>query len=328
MVLAHDITEIVVGRFKGPAFRRGQVVRIEDVERLRDLGKETIAVLELDDGRVHEDEAALRIAAAAAGAGIELSSPAEGKVNLIAAHDGLLKIEVETLEAVNLIAELILATLHTDHRVTAGQTVAGTRIIPLTIEDSVIVEAETICRDKGPIVRLVPIKARRIGVITTGSEVYHRRIEDSFGPVVKRKIAAYGSEFIGQIYVPDNIRLTVEAITSLIRDGAEIVLLTGGMSVDPDDLTPSSIRAAGAEVITYGAPVLPGAMFMLAYLGAVTLIGLPGCVMYHRASILDLVFPRILAGECLTRRDLVRFGHGGLCLGCSDCRYPACSFGK
>ena len=166
-----------------------------------------------------------------------------------------------------------------------------------------------------------------MGLITTGSEVYHQRIEDKFGPVVREKIAALGSRILRQIYVPDDIPKTVAAIEALIAEGAQIVLITGGMSVDPDDLTPGSIRATGAEVITYGAPVLPGAMFMLAYLKGLPIIGLPGCVMYHQASIFDLLLPRILAGERLTRADIVALGHGGMCLGCEDCRFPSCGFG-
>lgn len=328
MVLAHDITEIVVGRYKGPAYRRGQVIRFEDIERLRDLGKEHIGVLDLKNGWLHEDEAAVRIATAAAGRGIELSSPAEGRVNLAAVHDGLLKIRVNTLETLNMMPDLMFATLHTNRMVRRGQVVAGTRIIPLTIENSVIALAESVSREDGSVVSVYPLTAQRIGVITTGSEIYHHRIEDTFGPVVKEKITGYGSRLIGQLYVPDDIPLTVEAISKLIQDGAEIILLTGGMSVDPDDLTPSSIRATGAKVITYGAPVLPGAMFMLAYLGDIPLIGLPGCVMYHQVSILDLILPRILAGECLTRQDIVKLGHGGLCGSCSECRYPLCPFGK
>jgi molybdopterin biosynthesis enzyme len=206
--------------------------------------------------------------------------------------------------------------------------VAGTRIIPLTIKEETIEAAEAHCRPGDPVVSIRPVRPHVVGLITTGSEVYHKRIEDKFGPVVKKKVSSLGSRILRQINVPDDIRMTVDAIKALIGEGAQIVFITGGMSVDPDDLTPSSIRAAGAEVITYGAPVLPGAMFMLAYLGSVPIIGLPGCVMYHETSIFDLVVPRILAGERLTREDIISFGHGGLCIGCDDCRYPSCGFGK
>ncbi len=327
MVLSHDVTEIVPGRFKGPAFKRGHVIQPEDVDRLRDLGKENIAALDLGPGWVHEDDAAHRLATAAAGEGVALSPPSEGKVSLTASRDGLLKIDVGRLNSINAIPDIMMATLHTHQLVATGREVAGTRIIPLTIEEEKLQAAEAHCGPVEPVVAVKPLRPHRVGLITTGSEVYHHRIEDRFGPVVKAKIATLGSRILRQIYVPDDIPMTVAAIEALIAEGAQIVLITGGMSVDPDDLTPGSIRATGAEVITYGAPVLPGAMFMLAYLKGLPIIGLPGCVMYHQASIFDLLLPRILAGERLTRADIVALGHGGMCLGCEDCRFPSCGFG-
>jgi hypothetical protein len=328
MVLGHDITEIVPGRFKGPAFKRGHVIRPEDVNRLRDLGKENIAALDLGPGWLHEDDAAQRLATAAAGEGIVLSAPSEGKVNLMASCDGLLKINVDRLGGINAIADVMMATLHTNQLVSRGRIVAGTRIIPLTIKNETIQAAEAHCRVNDPVVAIRPVRPHLVGLITTGSEVYHQRIADRFGPVVTQKVAALGSRMLRQIYVPDDISMTVAAIEALIGEGAQVVMITGGMSVDPDDLTPSSIRATGADVITYGAPVLPGAMFMLADLGGVPIMGLPGCVMYHETSIFDLVVPRILAGERLTREDITSLGHGGMCIGCEDCRYPVCGFGK
>jgi hypothetical protein len=327
MVLGHDITEIVPGRFKGPAFKRGHVIREQDVDKLLDLGKEQIAVFELGPGRVHEDDAAERLARAAAGKGIVLSSPSEGKINLVAARNGLLKINVSPLDGVNFIEDIMLATLHTNRLVQEGQVVAGTRIIPLTIDNEVLAAAESLCNKEFPIVSVKEVHRKTIGIVTTGSEVYHQRIADKFGPVVREKILSLGSSVLRQIYVPDDIAMTVAAIRDLVAEGAEIVMITGGMSVDPDDCTPSSIRATGAEVITYGAPVLPGAMFMLAYLDEIPIIGLPGCVMYHKASIFDLLVPRILADEKITRRDIVSLGHGGMCAGCDTCRFPACGFG-
>jgi len=329
MVIEHDITEIVPGRFKGPAFKRGQIIQPQDVEKLLHLGKEHIAALELEPGMVHEDDAARRLAIAAAGSGIILSDPSEGKVNLIAEINGLLKINVERLNEMNGIADMMLATLHTNQLVTAGQILAGTRVIPLAVKDSILQKGEELCKEGGSIISVVQLHRRKVGIVTTGSEVYHGRIKDKFGPVVKEKLSALGCQIVRQILVPDDTEMTVDAIKGLIKEGAEIVVLTGGMSVDPDDLTPVSIRATGAEVITYGAPILPGAMFMLAYLDDdVPILGLPGCVMYHKASIFDLVMPRILAGERLSRQDFTTMGHGGLCLDCDACHYPKCSFGK
>ena len=327
-VLCHDIPRIVPGQSKGPAFRKGHVIKAEDVPVLLQIGKEHVFVLEMPSDHVHENEAAQRLAVAAAGPGIRLGDPSEGKVNLIAEADGLFYVNVAALEALNTIEDVVFGTLHTHISVKAGQIVAGTRVVPLIFEEKKLVEAEHLCRRHRPLVTIRPFKAWRVGMITTGSEVYHGRIQDAFGPVVREKFEGLGSHITRQILVSDSVVKTVAAIEELIAEGAEMVVLTGGMSVDPDDQTPASIRAAGAEVITYGAPVFPGAMFMLAYLGDVPILGLPGCVMYYQASIFDLIVPRLLAGEHITRGDIAALGHGGLCSGCAACRYPICGFGK
>lgn len=328
MVLGHDVTQIVPGTFKGPRFRKGHLIAQADIADLLNLGKSHIYILDRDDGAVHEDDAAMRIATAACGKGLELSPPKEGKVSIRARDHGLLKVNVAALDQINAIEEIILATLHTNQRVAAKTTVAGTRIIPLATREEKIGQVEAICRRHYPVIDVKRIRACNVGIITTGSEVYHGRIEDQFGPVLHIKFAELASRVIRQVFVPDNVAMTVAAIHGLIADGAELIAITGGMSVDPDDLTPASIRAAGGKVVTYGAPVLPGAMFMLAYIDDIPILGLPGCVMYHRTSIFDLIVPRILAGEQPTRGEITALGHGGLCLGCPDCDYPRCPFGK
>lgn len=328
MILGHDITQIVPGQFKGPAFKKGHILKSEDIPRLLDMGKRHVFALDIGDDFVHENEAAERIARAAAGEGIGLTSPSEGRVNLIAARSGLLKINVSALRQINTIEEIALATLHSDQQVAESEQVAGARIIPLACGKEKIEKIEEICRDNFPVVTVKPFRSMKVGLVTTGSEVYTGRITDKFGPVLKEKFGELGCQIIRQIFVSDEIPMTVAAINDLIKEGAELVALTGGMSVDPDDQTPASIRAAGGEVVVYGAPVFPGAMFMLAHMGDVTLVGLPGCVMYHRASIFDLIVPRIVAGDKITRDDIVTLGHGGYCSDCKECRYPVCGFGK
>lgn len=328
MILGHDITRIVPGEFKGPAFKKGHVLKTEDIPSLLDMGKKHVYALDLKDDFVHENDAAERIAQGAAGAGIKLTSPSEGRVNLISEFPGLLKINVQALHQINTIEEIALATLHSNQQVVEGAQVAGARIIPLAARKEKIEKIEDICRDNFPVITVKPFRSLKIGVITTGSEVYTGRIADKFGPVLKEKFGELGCHILKQVFVSDEIAMTVDAINGLIKEGADMVALTGGMSVDPDDQTPASIRAAGGEVVLYGAPVFPGAMFMLAHIGAVTLVGLPGCVMYHRASIFDLIVPRIVAGETITRDDIVSLGHGGYCPGCKECRYPVCGFGK
>lgn len=327
-VLFHDITRISPGEFKGRAFKKGHVIREEDIQKLLSLGKDNIYVMDLQDGYIHENDAAKRIALSASGRGIELTEPVEGKVKLVATTNGLLKVNTEALNRINSIDQIVLATLHSNQQITAGLPVAGTRIIPLFTEEEKISRIESICAEYHPVIEVRPFQSLKVGLVTTGNEIYHGRIEDKFGPIVRTKFAELGSEVIGQAIVPDDISMTVEAIHKLLADGADMIVATGGMSVDPDDRTPASIKAAGADVVTYGSPTFPGAMFMLAYLGDVPVIGLPGCAMYHRATVFELIVPRILAGEKVTRADIVALGHGGYCAGCTDCRYPSCSFGK
>ncbi|MGE4506165.1 MAG: molybdopterin-binding protein [Desulfovibrionaceae bacterium] len=326
-VLCHDMTRIVPGEGKGPAFRRGHVIAEEDIPTLLSIGKEHIYALDLSAGQLHEDDAARRIARAVSGPGLSFSEVCEGRVNLIA-EPGLLSIDVEALHRINSIENVALSTLHTNQFIDSARPIAGTRVIPLVVEEALIEQVEAIAAEAWPVIQVKPLARLRVGVVTTGSEVYHGRIKDKFGPVLRRKFAALGSEVMDQVLVSDDPAMTRDAILRFVEQGAEMVVVTGGMSVDPDDQTPASIRATGAEVVSYGSPTFPGAMFLLAYLGGVPVLGLPGCVMYHRASVFDLVVPRILAGEQISRRDIVELGHGGFCAGCDECRYPVCPFGK
>lgn len=327
-VLAHDVTRIVPGQGKGPAFRKGHIVREEDLPVLLDIGKEHLYVLELKPGMVHEDDAAQRIAAAAAGPGLKLTDPSEGRINLVAEYTGLLKIDVDGLNALNAVDDVVFATIHGNHRVEAGQAVGGTRIIPLITNEAIVHQAEKIAAQNHPLISIKPFRAFKIGLITTGSEIYNGRIKDTFGPVVKRKFKELGSAVVTQILVSDEIDMTLAAIDQCRALGVDMIALTGGMSVDPDDQTPASIRTAGARVVSYGAPTFPGAMFMLAYLDDIPIIGLPGCVMYHKSSIFELIIPRLLAGDEVRKEDIAKLGYGGFCVGCSECRYPVCGFGK
>ena len=327
-VLCHDITRIIPGEFKGRAFRKGHVIQPQDIDVLLDMGKEHIFVMDLTPGTVHEDAAAKRIAQAASGKHIRLNEPSEGRINLTAAVSGLIIINTDALFRINTIEEIVFATLHTHHAVSAQTTVAGTRIIPLVTREEKILEVESVCHQHYPVVEIRPFRSLQVGIVTTGSEIFHGRITDQFGPVLRRKFSELGSEVMDQVMVSDDKDMTMMAIQSLVDRGAELIAVTGGMSVDPDDQTPAAIRAAGARIVSYGAPAFPGAMFMIGYLGNIPIIGLPGCVMYFRASIFDLIVPRILAGEIITREDIVSLGHGGLCSGCLTCHYPVCGFGK
>lgn len=327
-IIAHDLTKIVPGEFKGAAFKKGHVIKPEDIDELKKMGKNNINVLEMGPNDIHEDDSAARIAEAAAGEGIYLEGPSEGKISLKAAYEGLLKINTEALEAINDIDMVILSTLHNNTVVDKGKYVAGTRIIPLFIDKSSIEAVEDICRRFGKVVRIHKLASLKTGVVVTGTEVYEGHIKDKFGPLLVNKLIDYGCIQQEPVYAPDNKDKIVEAIRGQLESGAQLVLVSGGMSVDADDVTPTAIREICDRVITYGAPVLPGAMFMLGYTGDIPILGIPACGMYHRITVFDLVLPRILAGEQLTKKDITSMGHGGLCQNCEVCRYPICTFGR
>jgi molybdenum cofactor synthesis domain-containing protein len=326
-VLCHDITQIVPGVIKDRAFKKGHIIQEEDIPLLLSLGKENIYVWEKKEGYVHENDAAQRLTDLTAGEGLTFSEVREGKINFIAALDGLLVINTKLLYEINSLGEIILVTLHNNYPVKKGLKVAGTRVIPLLIEEEKIKKAEALIGVE-KIVSVLPYTPMKIAIVTTGSEVYHGRIKDAFGPVIKAKVEEYGCEVIGQSILPDDENQITEAIAKWIEKGAEMVVCTGGMSVDPDDVTPTAIQKTGAEIVTYGAPVLPGAMMLVAYKGDIPILGLPGCVMYSKRTVFDLVLPRILAKQRLSFADIAAYGHGGLCMECEVCTYPSCSFGK
>lgn len=328
-ILIHDMTQIIPGVVKGPRFRKGHVIQAEDIPVLLSMGKEHIFVWDQTPGLIHENEAAERLAQAVSGSGLVLDEPKEGKVTLTAAHDGLLYVSEDGVLALNNLEYIILSTLHNHFPVKKGDKVAGTRVVPLMIDEKVVLEAERVVRTfSTPILDVRPLKPLNIGIITTGSEVYHGRIQDKFGPVLRAKVENWGSVVLAETLVGDDVSLIQSSIQYHLSKGADMVLVSGGMSVDPDDVTPTAIKEMRAELITYGAPVLPGAMFLLAYLGDVPIMGLPGCVMYSKTTAFDLFAPRILTGERLTRLDIIKHGVGGLCLECPVCTYPRCSFGK
>ena len=328
-VLCHDMTQIVPGKFKDPRFRKGHVVTAEDVPVLLSMGKRSIYVWEMRPGMVHENDAALQLCRLAEGAGCTHASDIkEGKIELKAASDGCFRVRSEALLAVNSVEQVMIATRHGNTAVRAGDKLAGMRVIPLVIEQSVLDQA-TSAAGTEPLCEVVPFKLWRVGIVTTGSEVRAGLIKDSFTPVVERKLAAFGMECVAHELPGDDVDDVAAAIARVREQDVDLVVCTGGMSVDPDDNTPGAIQRAGAEMVTYGAPVLPGAMLFVGYFDDGTpVLGLPGCVMFAGATIFDLVLPRVAAGIRLTRADIVAYGEGGLCLGCPECHYPVCPFGK
>ena len=326
-VLCHDMTQIIPGQYEGPRFRKGHIVTEEDIPVLLSMGKESLYVWEMTPGMLHENEAAERLCRLCESEGMRRSEVREGKIELRAEFDGVLLVDTERLNAVNSIDELMIATRRGGRPVKQGDKLCGTRVIPLIIDEKKLEAAEEAVGE-APILKLLPYRLKTAAVITTGSEVFHGRIEDKFTPVLIQKLAAYGIDVISHQTVDDgtdNICAAIEAARAL---QPELILCTGGMSVDPDDNTPGAIRRSGAKIVTYGAPVLPGAMFLLGYYDDGTPVcGLPGCVMYAKTTVFDLALPRLAAGVRMEKKDFVQMGEGGLCLGCEVCRYPVCPFG-
>lgn len=330
-VLCHDITQIIPGVVKDAVFRKGHIVTQEDIPVLLSVGKEHLYVWEKKEGILHEDEAAEILRDICINDGMRATQPKEGKIEILADTDGLLKINSDRLRAVNSMGEMMIATVHGNFPVKKGDKIAATRIIPLVIEQEKMDKACALAGEK-PLLEILPFHQMKAGIVTTGSEVFKGRIKDAFGPAVRAKLEEYHVEIIGQKIVDDGKDNIINALEAFLAQGADLLLCTGGMSVDPDDCTPGAIKEFGARIESYGAPVLPGAMFLLGYYEhegkTVPVMGLPGCVMYAKRTIFDLVLPRIIAGEHVTGQDLWNYGEGGLCLNCPECHYPNCGFGK
>jgi len=327
--LAHDITEIRPGVFKGAAFQKGHQVCDDDICRLQKLGKNHLYVIDLEEDEIHENEAAAILAEALAGENIVWrNEPREGKISLLADIDGMFRVDPATLAAFNMVDEVMCATLHNHTLVRKGDLVAATRAIPLVMKRVPVERAASIARGNGPVLQVKALRQAKVGLVITGNEVYHGLVQDRFAPVLTEKVRALGSEVTALDFVPDGADSISHTIRSQLQRGCDLLLLTGGMSVDPDDVTRHGIRQAGATEIHYGSAVLPGAMFLVAYLDKIPLLGVPACALHHPATVLDLVLPRILAGERIGRAELAFYGHGGLCRECPDCSYPHCPFGK
>jgi len=327
-ILCHDVTRIIKGISKGALFSKGHIITESDIPLLLDLGKEHVYIWEENKDILHENDAAEILCRLCKNDNMNSTEPKEGKIELIAGMDGLLMVDTERLKKVNSLGEMMIATRASGCYVKKDEKLCGTRIIPLAIEKKKMERAKKAAGNK-PILELLPLKKKKYGLINTGNELFYGRIQDTFTPVIKEKLDEYGCEMITNVILEDDSEHITNAIKGIFNSGAEMVLCTGGMSVDPDDKTPQAIRNAADEIISYGAPVLPGAMFMLAYMAdGRPVCGLPGCVMYHKRTVFDIVLPRLLADVPVTAGWLSSLGNGGLCLECENCTFPNCVFGK
>ena len=332
--LAHDITEIRPGEFKGAAFHKGHILRKDDLDHLRRLGKNNLYIIKTSPDEMHEDEAAEALATALCGPGVGWQeAPREGKISLKATRDGLFRVDINALMDFNMHGEVMCATRHSNTLVKAGEIVAATRAIPLVVARKKVeakVEAAVAAAYSAPtgVLTVTPLRKPKVGIMITGNEVFYGLIKDKFKPVITKKVCELGGEILEVIFLPDDDTMIAEATAKLVKRGADLLITTGGMSVDPDDRTRHALQQAGVDSVVYGTPVLPGAMFMVAYLGEIPVLGIPACGMYASRTVLDLIFPRVLAGEKITRKEIAALGHGGLCLQCKSCTYPVCPFGK
>lgn len=326
MTLCHDITAMVDG-FKGAAFKRGHVITQEDIPKLLDIGKQHVFIWEENAGEIHEEDAARRLSQMTTVDGAHYGSVSEGKIQLFADQDGMFRVDKALLAAVNRIGDITITTLPDHYPVKAGDRLASMRIVPLVTEERQIAEAEALCADK-QLYDLRPFKPLKVGIIITGSEIYHGRIKDKFERVARAKLAHYPAEILGVHVCDDELDMIVGAGRTLLAEGAELLIFSGGMSVDPDDLTPSAIREMGAEIVSYGVPSQPGNMTLVAYLDQAALLGVPGAAISRPTTMFDVLLPQIFCGDPLTKDDLIRLGEGGLCQMCDNCHFPNCTFGR
>lgn len=328
MKLCHDITKIVPGEFKGRLFARGHIIQPEDIGQLLNIGKQYISVWEENSDEVHEDDAAVRISKAVSGQNIQFGGPKEGKILLESTTKGLFKINSSLLRKMNSIDDVTIASKPNNYIIEKGDRLAGVRIVPLFTKEKTIKKLEKLCSLEGTVFQVNPYRKLKVVLVITGTEIYNGRINDKFGPLLSSKLEYYNAQLVGQTNCPDDMGEINKAISDYLNAGADLIMVTGGMSVDPDDLTPKAIKNTGARVVAYGVPVQPGNMFMLAYLDNAAIMGIPGGAIYNKISILDAVLPKVFTGEIMTKDDFIAMGEGGFCNCCTVCQYPNCYFCK
>ena len=326
MALCHDITAMRDG-FKGAAYKRGHVISQEDIPALLDLGKRTVFVWEENAGEIHEEDAALRMAAMAPVEGAHYTAPSEGKVLLMADQRGMFRVDTALLQKINSIGDITISTLPDHYPVEPGARLASMRIVPLVTKEEQILRAEQLCAEK-KLLDLRPYQEKKLGVIITGSEIYSGRIRDKFEPVVRAKMKQYPAQILGVTICDGDLDMITSEAKKFLDQGADFLIFTGGMSVDPDDLTPTAIRTLGADIVTHGVPSQPGNMTLVAYLGETAILGVPGAAISLPTTIFDVLLPQIFAGDRITKADLIRLGDGGLCQLCKSCHFPNCTFGR
>lgn len=325
------MTKIVPGQSKGPAFAAGQQIQAGDLCRLQQMGRTSVYVQEDSSdlqGFVHENEAALAFARQMAGTGISYATPPkEGKVNFQADRDGLLCLDVDRLEQFNLVPNVMCATRQNHIFVEQGKIVAGCRALPLYLSRQDLNKALAVLGDDA-LLEVRELRQVKLGILVTGTEVFQGLIQDKFAPIIQSKGEHFGCEIVSSDVVPDDTEAIARSVQNMLDSGAELIITTAGLSVDPDDVTRTGLMDAGLSEVLYGAPILPGAMTLLGRIGKTRVLGVPACALFYKTTSLDLFLPMLLADVDITRRDLARMSEGGLCQNFKSCTFPKCPFGK
>lgn len=324
--LCHDITAMYDG-FKGAIFKRGHIIEEKDIKKLLDAGKQHIFIWEENAGYIHEEDAAVRLSKMTYVENASYSDVSEGKILLFADTEGMFVVNEDLLDKVNMIGDITIATIPNHYHVHKGDRLASMRIVPLVTKEEQIIEAENLCKGE-KLYDLIPFTKKKIGVVITGGEVYNNRIKDKFEPVCRDKLSKYPCEILSVVKCDDDTDMIKNSILKFLDDGADFIILTGGMSVDPDDVTPLAVRNIGAEIISHGVPAQPGNMALVAYKNDIPIIGVPGAAVSLPTTIFDVLLPQIFSDVKFTKNDLVKLGSSGLCQMCKVCHYPNCTFGK
>jgi len=318
-ILCHDMTEVVPGVSKGTRFRKGHIVQVSDIPILLDMGKEQLYVWQQQPGMFHEEEGAERLCLLCRGEHVRAAPVREGKIELFAERPGLLKIDSKKIAALNSIEGLAVITLKGNRGVKEGEKIAALKIIPLLIEEEKLDRAAAAVGDLAvseKLINIIPYKHKKAGLIVTGSEIFNKRIKDSGSEILKKKINVVNAECAETVVLPDQSNEITAAILDMIKRGLDLVICTGGMSVDPDDKTVLAIRESGARIVSYGVPFMPGVMMLLSYFEkdglSVPVIGAPACIFYEHTTALDVLLPRLMADDPISREDVILLAEGGL----------------
>ncbi|HHX36847.1 MAG TPA: molybdopterin-binding protein [Clostridiaceae bacterium] len=315
--LFHDMTAISEDGCKGPRFKRGHVIREEDIPVFLDMGKEHIFIWEEDPNLVHEEDAAEAVVRIAAGENMIIPPPSEGRFSLRAARDGVFVLNKEGLININSVPDYTFATLRHGVPVKEGDIVVGARIVPLVTTVERVEQAKEVAQFYAPVFSIAPYRPLKTAMVITGGEIYSGRIKDAFAPILRKKIAHYGGVELGATICPDDVEFISNAVKSYANQGADLILMTGGMSVDPDDVTPTVIRSLADKFLFQGLPVQPGNMLTVGYMETTMLVGVPGASMHSPVTSLDLFLPMIYGGVPFSQADAISMGEGGL----SICRH-------